>query len=71
MPISRALIYIPLGVPNEQGLLIKIKTHLSLLVPGKGAPPPCSPDGASIERCPFPEPSFTYLFAQREEKASF
>jgi hypothetical protein len=52
MPISRDFFNVSLGVRSEQGLLLKIKSHLSLKVPGKEAPPTCSANGAPIKRVP-------------------
>ena len=53
--ISRAFFYISLRVCNEQGLLLRIKSYLFLKVPGKGAPPPQTPQSEpSMERdAPF------------------
>ena len=39
LPISRTFYYIPLGIPNKHGLLIKTKSHLSLKAVCKWAPP--------------------------------
>jgi hypothetical protein len=39
--------------------------YLSLKVPGEGALPAGFSDGTPMERCPFPEPSFSHLFTQR------
>jgi hypothetical protein len=50
MSVFRAFFYICLGDPNEQILLMKIKSHLGEKVPDKEATFLCSLDGASIER---------------------
>jgi len=66
VPVSRAFFYIPLGVPNEQGVLIILKSHMSLEVPGKNILLQILPKRASYgEKDPFPEPPFTYIFTQR------
>jgi len=50
MPVFRAFFGICLGDPNEQILLMKIKSHLCEKVPDKEAPLPCSLDRASMVR---------------------
>jgi len=42
--------------------LIKTKFHLSLKVPGKGAPPPCSPNRVPLERDGLSPEPMVYLF---------
>jgi hypothetical protein len=45
--------------------------HLSVKVPGKISPTPGSPLGGPYgERCPFPEASFTFLWASPINKLS-
>ena len=63
LPISIAFCYIPLGVPNKHGLLIKKKSHLSVKVVCKWAPPPCSSSRAVWrETLHFQSQCFTHSF---------
>jgi hypothetical protein len=55
LPVPRPFDYIFLRVPNKQDLLKK-QSHISLKFPEQ--PPLHGP--LMGERCPFPEPSFTY-----------
>lgn len=58
MPISTAFFYTSPDLKTS---------HVSLKVPGKGAPPPCFPNEASMERnAPSPEP-MVYSFIYNSE----
>jgi hypothetical protein len=70
MLVSTAFLYISLKDPGAEAL--QIITCLSKSLVKEPSHPPGSPSGATYrERCPFPEPSFTYLFTQRKEKPCF
>ena len=71
MPISTAFFYISLEVPSEQDPLIKIRSHLSLKVPGKSAPPPCSPTGPLWRKMPISRAFFNISLYPEKRRASF
>jgi hypothetical protein len=64
--VIKDLFYISLGVPNQQGVLIILGSHLSLSPRWKYSPSRFPPNRASYRQTgPFPGTSFTYILTQR------